>query len=481
MVVQKKKKPVTGQSSGKLTFRAEKTVEVMDKKPVFEVFRKSGDGLETSVCKIYPDSLTNPTRFYNTNAGLVYDSNSDLIREVPGMAVAAVKQRIAELYGSSPQAPPQPPKPAEAPKPATAQAKPYVPPQYQKPVAKPVGPPAKPVSPSVNYQAECESLEAELEEKAEEIADLKSKLEADEKTGAGISQADLDARLDEQKESLSGNYDRRITTIHLKHVVIASGKAIREHNNKVEIMVYSKAKDKKLWVHQRKDGRFAYFNDEGKDVIYTPEKMPAKDIKDYLVAAEQVIGSQKKIKSLEKKLAKGNVEDLEEKLKLSETHCNDLIEEKRNEPSRHARRWLAAAASSAPVSMVIGYLVEKAHLIENVINNYLPSASWLADYADKLHQIDNSNAVGGLIGGLIGMYAAYKIWMAGEKAVETKAEQESAIYADYEAWMARKPAPSPKAKPEEIPVVRMDSPAPHKPATKVYKSRDSKVIDEEFE
>jgi hypothetical protein len=141
MVAPKRKKSVKdGQGSKKPTFYAQKTVEVMDKKPVFEVFRRFGDEPETLVCKLYPDNLTNPTKFYDTDARLVYDFNSDLIREVPGMAVNAVKQKITELYGPPPQASPQ------SPKLATAQATPAakVPEQYKKPPRHVPQPPSPP-------------------------------------------------------------------------------------------------------------------------------------------------------------------------------------------------------------------------------------------------------------------------------------------------------------------------------------------------
>jgi hypothetical protein len=463
MVAPKRKKSVKdGQGSKKPTFYAQKTVEVMDKKPVFEVFRRFGDGPETLVCKLYPDNLTNPTKFYDTDARLVYDSNSDLIHEVPGMAVNAVKQKITELYGPSPQASPPP-------KPATAQAKPYVPEQYKKPVAKPVGPPPKPTSPSVNYQKlyeetlnQLETTQTDMEAADSRAEELESKLAEAKKGKAGISQADLDAKLKE----LSEGYDDEIQNIRNFYIDFASGDCIREHKGKVEIKIYSEAKGKDFWVHQRKDGRLAYTSEEGKDVIYTP----GRDLTNHFAFAATIANFKKKIKSLEGKLAKGNVADLEEKLRLSEEHCDDLIQEKMNSPSKQARRWLAAAASSAPVSMAIGYLVEKAHLIENAINNYLPSVSWLADYADKLHQADNnSGAVGGLVAGLIGMYIAYKVWMAGEKSIEV-------AYA--------KPVPvANMPKPEEIPVIQMAPPAPqpHKPATKAYRIADLKVVDGEFE
>jgi hypothetical protein len=339
----------------------------------------------------------------------------------------------------------------------------------------------------VNYQEKYEDAQVQLEEANEDINYLKNDVEREKKRAdtlekqlakkgeAGISQADLDAKIKE----LSEGYDDEIQNMRNFYIDFASGDCIREHKGKVEIKIYSEAKDKDFWVHQRKDGRLAYTNEEGKDVIYTP----ARDLTNHFAFAATIANFKKKIKSLEKKPVKGEtVKDLEEKLKLSEMHCNDLIEEKRNAPSKQARRWLAAAASSSPVSMAIGYLVEKAHLFENLIRSYLPSVSWLADYADKLHQADNnSGAVGGLVAGLIGMYIAYKVWMAGEKAIEQKTEQESAIFEDYEAWMAHQPAPSHKAEPKsELPTTPLTT-QPHKPATKVYKSRDSKVVDEEFE
>ncbi|MCX6774787.1 MAG: hypothetical protein NTY99_01710, partial [DPANN group archaeon] len=484
-----------------------------DGQSVYELLRQVGDSEPTRVARAYRKPGQN--EFYDMDSGAALALNPAQIKALnfyisgveapPAQAKPVPVKMIRKVKAPLPQAPP--PAPA-APKPAVAQARPAasVPEQYKKP-QKPV-PPSAPSGPStqpqMNYQkkyeealtyldaakADLETARIDLENSDSTVKDLESKLagktakvdtlekQLAKKGEAGISQADLDARLAEQAEKTSKPYVTRIANINFEYVRMADGKDVRKHKNKVEIKVYHELTDGEFWIHQRKDGRLAYFNDEGKDVIYKPEKTLAEDLKNYLVAAGLIVNSQEslkaqeeKIKSLEEKLAKGETtEDLEEVLNLEEVRR--LVEMHRDN-LRVIRQAAAAggALSAANVVMggILGNLFESDHILEKIFQNYIPGVSWLAD---QVHHADPNSYMGAVIGcliGLIGVGIAYKTTFSGTK----QAPQPVAVQAPVV-----KPVPAAKMPKPELPAAP-PMPQIYNLATKTYKV--TAPSNEEFE